>query len=59
MCKQQGPHGIFLRVNCVTCLLRDTDAASDQPTMILIYNVFINSENMKNKHEHVWFIGSS
>ena len=41
------------------CLLRDIDAASDQPTMILIYNVFINSENMKNKHEYVWFIGGS
>ena len=59
MCKQRGPHGIFLRVNCVMCLLRDIDAASDQPTMILIYNVFINSENMKNKHEQVWFSGGS
>ena len=41
------------------CLLRDIDAASDQPTMILIYNVFINSENMKNKHEYVWIIDGS
>ena len=59
MCKHWGPHGIFLRVNYVSCLLRDTDAASDQPTMILIYNIFINSENMKNKHEYVWIIDGS